>query len=95
MHKRDPKPEECAKCFAVSKMVQRKDYPIDSPEHIFGSGPLEDPFYWLHDQKLRDFVSVYECPTHGHYGILPDGEIVFAEPDIWVDGTNGKRLFRI
>jgi len=35
----------------------------------------------------------YGCPVHGELFALPDGSQKFSEPDTWVLGPNGERLF--
>jgi len=56
---------------------------------------MDDPFF-LEGMLLRDFDAVYTCPTHGVFGIRRDSkEVVFVEPDAWVEGPNGERLFRL
>lgn len=88
------KADECPKCKQHSPRRETPDYPSESPEALFGD-PMDDPFF-LEGMLLRDFDAVYTCPTHGVFGIRRDSkEVVFVEPDAWVEGPNGERLFRL
>jgi len=40
------------------------------------------------------FDKLYECRTHGEFGVKADGTSEFADPDTWVEGPNGEKLFR-
>jgi hypothetical protein len=43
-------------------------------------------------QKCKE---IFKCAKHGEYGLLDDGPPFFYEPDTYVLGPNGEKIFRI
>lgn len=85
----DPKP--CPKCNTpapCTDWVGREKVDPDSPEALFGPYSLG---FFHHTEKVRE---IFECSIHGEFAFLTDGSVYFAEPDTWVAGPNGERLFR-
>jgi len=90
---------DCPKCAAPSPSVRRAEPPAsmadgwrdwDTPERIFGR--MADPLRpYAHGVDMEE---MFECPVHGEFGVGPDGRPAFVEPDTWVEGPNGEKLFR-
>ena len=93
---------KCPKCNSECPLVReyREDaekYPrYDSSgevhfptiEDIIASTPVPP----LHGHR---FDKLFACPTHGEFGTRPDGSFEFEDPDTYVLGPNGEKLFRI
>lgn len=96
----------CPKCDAaspsrpvVAEELRSRNVDPDSPEAVFGSWEVEaDRVNAAWDFEIRradvDFDEIHTCPVHGDFAIRADGSALFAEPDCFVTGPNGERLFR-
>lgn len=90
---------KCPKCGAES-VLTHEHRPEVYPYRDHATG--ETIFPSLDDiiaaRKLSffgvEYEKVYECSTHGEYGIREDGTAEFETPDAWVVGPNGEKLFR-
>ncbi len=40
------------------------------------------------------YVNFYECPVHGYFE-EHDGKQVFDDPDVWITGPDGRKLFAL
>lgn len=87
-------PQKCCKCGEACRLVY--DWQTD-PDALSGPPGWEHHNPWrkafADGQEIENVV--YGCPTHGELHVLPDGRQWFIEPDTWVEGPNGERLFRI
>ena len=46
-------------------------------------------------QVWRTCREVFECPMHGEFGLLDDGDSFFYQPDVYVLGPDGEKRFRM
>jgi hypothetical protein len=94
---------KCPKCGSETKLThERKEgaassFPYTDPSTGETHFPSIDDI--LADRQIhifgQGFDKVYECVTHGEFGVKTDGEVEFSEPDTWVEGPNGEKLFRM
>lgn len=81
----------CPKCNTLAECtdwIGKYRIDPDSPEALFGPYALG---LFHPTEKVRE---IFECPIHGQFARLQDGSPYFQEPDTWVTGPNGERLFR-
>lgn len=100
---------KCPKCGSEAELIhERKEGGASSfpyTDHSTGKTHFPSIEDILADRQIhifgQGFDKVYECVTHGEFGILKpavDGEparVEFVEPDTWVEGPNGEKLFRL
>lgn len=68
----------------------------DSPLGFDAQGNLTPLSPFDGPRQLFDeaFAELFECSSHGEFGVKLDGVVEFASPDCWVLGPNGEKLFR-
>jgi hypothetical protein len=85
------KPAKCCKCGEESPCVY--DWRTDEFAKVPDGWPMENPWaVWKVEGEETENVT-WGCPTHGEFLVLKSGEQKFCEPDTWVLGPNGERLF--
>jgi hypothetical protein len=91
---------KCSKCGGEAKLThERKEgvsFPYTDPSGETHFPSIDDI---LSDRQIdifgQGFDKVYECPTHGEFGVKTEGDAEFSDPDTWVEGPNGEKLFRM
>jgi hypothetical protein len=99
---------KCPKCGSEAQLTHERREGASRAFHTdMATGETHFPSIddILADRQIDIFGSgfdrVYECVTHGEFGVLKpaeDGEparVEFVEPDTWVEGPNGEKLFRL
>jgi hypothetical protein len=85
-----PLARACPKCGAIA---ERSHLSVPWRGFDFGPpNPFEAPVQ-VYDKKME---ALYECATHGEFGTdTESGVTEFVDPDTYVEGPNGEKLFRI
>lgn len=91
---------KCPKCGADAALVhEQKDKDLRPFTDLDGTTtfPTIDDILDAQPKHIFDeaFSRVFECSTHGEFGVKSDGVPEFTEPDTWVEGPNGEKLFRM
>lgn len=92
---------KCQKCGAEAVVTHQRRRGANFRPYTDANGtthsPTVDDILDAHSVRIFDeeFECVFSCDTHGEFGLKPDGTPEFLEPDTWVDGPNGEKLFRM
>jgi len=90
---------KCPKCNAdVTKTHERT--PGTNDIHYENGTPRPPTIdEILGDRGVRifgtEFDVLFTCATDGEFGVRADGSAEFAEPDTWIEGPTGEKLFRM
>lgn len=90
---------KCPKCGADTTKTHERTPGTSNAHYDFDTlrPPTIDEI--LGDRSVRvfgeDFDVLYACATHGEFGLKADGSPEFIEPDAWIKGPNGEKLFRM
>ena len=90
---------KCPKCGVEATLTHERKEGISHPfTDLDGSTRFPSIDDILADRQIHffgeGFDKVYECPTHGEFGVKGE-QVEFADPDTWVEGPNGEKLFRL
>lgn len=80
----------CPKCDAVMAV----SFVATQPAGAIVDGRPGDPFQQPQLVNGIFCAVLHACPVHGEFGIGPEGQVAVAEPETWVTGPSGERLFQ-
>ncbi len=90
---------KCPKCGAECPQTFQHKPGADIPIMLDGETqfPTLDDIIASQEARVFDgrFTQLFECPMHGEFGMRQDDSPEFVEPDTWVAGPDGKKLFRM
>lgn len=91
---KERRPQKCVKCGEPCAVVydwQQDEAALSGPPGFEHHNPFRRAY--VEGQEIENVV--YECPVHGEFHVLESGDQRFSDPDTWVLGPNGERLFGI